>query len=78
MNLTLDINVIAAGIIIAVITFLGGLLYRSVRNIERLLYIVGSFSPPTGALGELMKLQGRFQNLRDWAISQGYNEREKV
>jgi hypothetical protein len=74
MNIPLNLETIATGIIISAIVFLGSTILKSVRTIEKLNNILESQNP-LGVLGRMTKTESELNELRDWALKQGYDRR---
>ena len=64
-------TIIGAGLV-----SIGALVYKAVKTLDRLADIIEGKEPP-GLLIKYAQLKEEVADLRDWAISQGYERRHK-
>lgn len=74
--MTIDINPIIGSIIVAVLVALTGMIWKAARALDRLVILIGSHPDPQSILGRLFVVENHVTDLRDWAITQGYDRRQ--
>lgn len=77
MTFNLDINVIAASIIVTSVVTLSGILIRTVRSIDRLTLLLGDSKIPESIFGRLYVTEVEIKEMRDWLLRNGYDRRVK-
>ena len=74
-NITVDLSALASGLLIAVGAAMIIGLFKLVKTVNHLVYLVGSTNPPDGLLGRMGLLEENVKSLRDWSLVNGFERR---
>lgn len=73
--LQVNLSTLAATLIGAAIIAAGGLAWRTMRAVDKLVEAIGDTKTPLTVLARLWVLENEFRQIRDWAILNGYERR---
>jgi len=73
----IDVNSVVAVIISVLLSAAIGGLIHLVLSVKRLIWLIGTSSPPDGLMGKVFGMEVEIKSLREWALGQGYERRSK-
>jgi hypothetical protein len=65
-------------IAVAILIFIGRLIYDTNKNVNDLVKAIGASNTPESILGRLLKVETEAKELRDWMLREGYDRRITV